>query len=81
MHVHLLLLLHENRESMFELGEREIIQCVCQFTIGGAHISLQPPEMLSLSLLLPLLLSDSDTQISSQERSYSQRVCVRLCVC
>lgn len=59
------------------MHEREITKCVSLSTEGALFLS-SPPQMPSRSLLLPLLLNDSDIQILSQEVSKSQcGVCVR----
>lgn len=60
---------------------------MCQsILVGSSFLSLQPPQMLSRSLLLPLLLSDSNIQIFSQEVCDRQcnacvHSCMRMCRC
>lgn len=72
--------IHANRAYLKWHTERN--NKMCQSVRGGrsSYLSSQPPQMLSLSLLLPLSLNDSDIQIFAQECSDSWCVCVRACM-
>lgn len=65
-------------DCMWNVCETEIIKCVSRSTVGKAHSSPQPPQMLSLCLLMPL--NDSNIQIFIQVSDSRCGACVCSCM-
>lgn len=63
---------------MWDVYQTEIIKCDSCSTVGKAHSSPQPPQMLSLCLLMPL--NDSNIQICIQVSDSLCGACVCSCM-
>lgn len=65
-------------DYMWDVYQTEIIKCDSCSTVGKAHSSPQPPQMLSLCLLMPL--NDSNIQICIQVSDSRCGACVCSCM-